>query len=349
MDLKGIYWRSDDQTLRVVKTNKEVGVSRIVGDLYVVVTELQKDAFLFGTHVASASVAVSQPIELLHNRLGHLNVQDIRKLIHVATGIEIRNQYMPDVCDGCAQGKHTIDINHQAASRAVLAYDLVHLDLLGPITPTGYDGTKYAAFLTDDQSRCQWKFNLKVKGALGKVLQEFHQMIKTQTGHTVKRYRLDNDPAITSNHMRQWAKTHGVHFEFTAPYSPNEDGVAERGMRTNIEKLRSMMAGCYLPKKLWPLGLSTTVYLKNRSPTKAIKEGATPIQKLTNTVPDLSHLRVWGCTAYLRLPEETLVKSEKFYPISKKHSFVGYEGHLWLLWDGHKVIRSKNVIFDESR
>ena len=43
------------------------------------------------------------------------------------------------------------------------------------------------------------------------------------------------------------------------------------------------------------------------------------------------------------------MKSEKFYAISKKHSFVGYEGHLRLLWDGHKVIRSKNVIFDESR
>ena len=56
MDLKGIYWRSDDQTLLVVKTNKEVGVSRIVGDLYVVVTDLQKDAFLFGTHVASTSI-----------------------------------------------------------------------------------------------------------------------------------------------------------------------------------------------------------------------------------------------------------------------------------------------------
>ena len=78
-----------------------------------------------------------QPLqsELLHNRLGHLNIQDIRKLVHVATGIEICNQHMPDVCDGCDQGKYTIDINHQAASRAELAYDLVHLVLLGPITP----------------------------------------------------------------------------------------------------------------------------------------------------------------------------------------------------------------------
>lgn len=91
---------------------------------------------------------------------------------------------------------------------------------------------------------------------MGKVLEKFHQMIKTKTGHIIKQYRLDNDPAITSNHMRQWAKTLGVHFEFTAPYLPNEDDVAERGMRKNIEKLWCLMAGCGLPKRLWPLGLS---------------------------------------------------------------------------------------------
>ena len=83
------------------------------------------------------------------------------------------------------------------------------------------------------------------------------------------------------------------------------------------------MAGCNLPKKLWSLGLSAIVYFKNQPPTKAIKEDITPIQKLTNTVPDLSHLRIWGCTAYLHLLPETLVKSKRFYLIRKKHSFVG--------------------------
>ncbi len=129
---------------------------------------------------------------------------------------------------------------------------------------------------------------------------------------------------------------------------PNKDGIAERGISTNIEKLWSLIASYDLPKKLWFLGLCTIVYLKNRFPTKAIKKGIIPIQKLTNTVLDLFHLHIWGCIAYLRLSKETLVKSEKFYPISKKHSFVGYDSHLCLLWNGHKVIHSKNVIFDKS-
>lgn len=42
LNLKGIYGRSHDQTLRIMKTNREVGVSRIVGYLHAVMTDLHK-------------------------------------------------------------------------------------------------------------------------------------------------------------------------------------------------------------------------------------------------------------------------------------------------------------------
>lgn len=150
-------------------------------------------------------------------------------------------------------------------------------------------------------------------------------------GQIMKRYHLNNNTTITSNYIGQWAKTKKVHFDFTVFYLPNENGLAERDIRIYIKKLRSLMAGCDLPKKLCPLDLSTTIYFKNGSPIKVIKEGITPIQTLTNTVLDLSHLRIWRYIAYLRLPEKTLVKNKKFYLISKQYFFVGYSSYLGLL------------------
>lgn len=88
------------------------------------------------------------------------------------------------------------------------------------------------------------------------------------------------------------------------------------------------MADCELAKKLWSLGLSIIVYLNNQFFNKVIKKGITLIQKLTNIVSNLSYLRIWEYIAYLRLPEETLVKSEKFYLISRKHSFISYNSYL---------------------
>lgn len=87
------------------------------------------------------------------------------------------------------------------------------------------------------------------------------------------------------------------------------------------------MAGCELTKKLWSLGLSTIIYLNNQFFTKVIKEGITLIQKLTNIITDLSHLHIWEYKAYLRLPRESLVKSEKSYLIGRKHSCIGYDSH----------------------
>lgn len=74
---------------------------RIVEDLYVIVTDLQKDVVLFGSDVACAAVAVSQPIKLLHHCQVHLDFDDICKLMYMAIGIEICNQHMLDVCNRC--------------------------------------------------------------------------------------------------------------------------------------------------------------------------------------------------------------------------------------------------------
>lgn len=109
------------------------------------------------------------------------------------------------------------------------------------------------------------------------MLEKFHQMIQIQTGQIIKYYRLDNNRAITDNHMKQQAKTKRVHFEFTSPYLLNKDSIAECNMRINIKKLWFLIAGCDLSKKLQPLSLFTTIYLKNWSFIKAIKEGIIPI------------------------------------------------------------------------
>lgn len=63
-----------------------------------------------------------------------------------------------------------------------------------------------------------------------------------------------------------------VYFKFFAFYLLNKDGIAKCDIRTNIEKLWSFMTGYDLSKKLWSLDLFITIYLKNLSLTKIIKE-----------------------------------------------------------------------------
>lgn len=91
LDLKDIYWCLNNQTLCIINTQKKVGISRVVRDLYLIVTDLQKNAFLLGTYIVLAIVTVLQLVELLYNCLDHLNLEDICKLIYVTRGIKICN------------------------------------------------------------------------------------------------------------------------------------------------------------------------------------------------------------------------------------------------------------------
>lgn len=71
--------------------------------------------------------------------------------------MEIYNQYMPDICDGCTQDKNTIGIYYNITCLADLAYDLISLNLPGLITSVCYNSIKYAAFFY------QWSISLSIE------------------------------------------------------------------------------------------------------------------------------------------------------------------------------------------
>ena len=53
--------------------------------------------------------------------------------------------------------------------------------------------------------------------------------------------------------------------------------------------------------------VETACYLVNRSPSSAL-EDKTPQEVWTSKKPSLSHLRVFGCDAYVHVPKEERTK-----------------------------------------
>ena len=62
----------------------------------------------------------------------------------------------------------------------------------------------------------------------------------------------------------------------TAPYSPSQNGVAERMNRTLVELACAMIRD--LPKFLWEYAVAHSTYLRNRTYTKSLKD-KTPYEK----------------------------------------------------------------------
>ncbi|GJV26673.1 retrovirus-related pol polyprotein from transposon TNT 1-94 [Tanacetum coccineum] len=65
---------------------------------------------------------------------------------------------------------------------------------------------------------------------------------------------------------------HGIRHEFTAPYSPQQNGIAERKNRTLKEMVTAMLISSYMSQDMWWEAILTATYLLNKIPRKEKEE-----------------------------------------------------------------------------
>lgn len=225
--------------------------------------------------------------------------------------------------------------------------ELIHSDVCGPLEVESLGGNRYFLTFIDDASRKTWVYFLKSKGEVFEKFKRFHAMVERQTGKLLKCLRSDNDGEYTSNEFKKYWSQHGIRHERTEPGTSQHNGVAERMNRTIMEKVRSMLRMAKLPKSFWGEAVLTACYLINRSLSVPL-ESDIPERVWSGKKISYSHLKVFGCKAFMHIPKEQRSKLDsKATPCI----FVGYgdEEFGYRLWDPEKksVVRSRDVVFHE--
>jgi hypothetical protein len=59
--------------------------------------------------------------------------------------------------------------------------------------------------------------------------------------------------------------------------------------------------------EFWAKEMNTTVYIKNRCPTKTL-DSKTPQEAWTDRKLDVFHLRIFGCKTYAQIPDEKQIR-----------------------------------------
>ena len=128
----------------------------------------------------------------------------------------------------------------------------------------------------DDFSRKTWIYFLKCKESkeILKRFKEFKTLIENLSGHKIKTLRTDNGGEYTSDLFKRFCKEIGIKREYTVPYNPEQNGVAERKNRTVIEATRAMIFDQNLEYYLWAEASCTAVYIQNRSPHSYLRENS---------------------------------------------------------------------------
>lgn len=90
------------------------------------------------------------------------------------------------------------------------------------------------------------------------------------------------------------------------------------------------------------------MYLRNRSPTKAVSE-MTPYEALHGRKPNVGHLRVFGCSCFAHIPRD---ERRKLDVVSRRCVFVGYGSEVkgYRLFDPaqRRVFFSRDVKFNDQ-
>ena len=87
------------------------------------------------------------------------------------------------------------------------------------------------------------------------------------------------------------------------PYQHQQNGRAERLNRTIMDKVQSMRFRACLTDTMWEFSWDHAIHVYNRTSIRRLK-WQTPFEALRNKKPDVSHLCVLGCGAYVFLPED---------------------------------------------
>ena len=153
-------------------------------------------------------------------------------------------------CMACIQGKqHKLPFK-TGRTRANQLGDLIHMDLAGPMETTSINGKKYFLIIIDDYSQGIWVKPIALKTEVVSKVKEF--VGKFETGYSAKvcRVMADNGMEFVNFDLQSYFKTHSIAFYSSVPYIHEQNGVAERGIRTITEGARAMVFTSKLPKTL---------------------------------------------------------------------------------------------------
>jgi transposase InsO family protein len=148
-------------------------------------------------------------------------------------------------------------------TRASKLLELVHNDVCGPMKTTSRGGAQYFVTFINEFSRKTHVYLLRAKGEVFDKFKKYKALVENQTSMKIKTLRSDNGGEFVSKKFDNFLHECGIQRQTSAPYTPQQNGVANRTNRTIMECARSMILAQALDLEFWAEAVNTAVYINN--------------------------------------------------------------------------------------
>lgn len=283
--------------------------------------------FLKGTTnkpIEFANVTTVSDDDLLawHNRLGHANIQAVREALELANGTKIKRCRIQ--CEVCEAGKATrlpFDTSHSKTTKQL---EIIHSDVMGPFDEST-EGYKYVVTFIDDFSRHTTVIGLFQKGEVPQMFRQYLETMEARTNRRIQHLMSDNGGEFVNRVLEDYMGSRGITHRRTVPYTPQQNGIAERMNRTLMDMVRCMLIQSGLPDEFWFHALSHATNVRNRIPNTSTTKAKSPYELFYDKKADISFLKPFGCAAWVHIPQQR--RRGKLGPRSDKMIHLGSSLH----------------------
>lgn len=156
--------------------------------------------------------------------------------------------------------------------------------------------------MIDDFSKFTVIYFIRNKSEVEQKIKEIVAMVENKFNIKPKLIRSDRGGEYFATELKDFLRKQGIRTQYTAPYSPQQNGVAERRNRSLIEMARCMLTDAKLPKYLWAEAINMAKYIQNRTVTKGAD--STPYFNWNGTKPNVLIFMIFGTKCYVHTPSE---------------------------------------------
>ncbi|GKB24096.1 retrovirus-related pol polyprotein from transposon TNT 1-94 [Tanacetum coccineum] len=285
-----------------------------------------------GYHVPSDEINVTIDVKgnaaLWHQRLGHMSEKGIKVLASKGRIPDLQ-KVVVGFCEPCVLGKQKkVSFLKSENTRKLQRFKLVHIDIYGPTSVAAIGISRYYVIFIDDNN---------MKAAL-----------ENETNLRVTCLKSDNGAEYSNQEFIEYCAEKGIRMLITVLEPPQQNDVSERMNRTLNERAKSMRLHVGLLKMIQDDPITTAAYLINRG-SFMLLGFRIPKGEWQGMEVSLAHLRVFRCDSYVKVKD---VARDNLDAKSVKCTFIGYGSDKmgYRFWDskGHKVVRSRDVTFNED-
>ncbi|KAM2874298.1 hypothetical protein COP2_017588 [Malus domestica] len=285
--------------------------------------------------------------EVWHQRLGH-PTQEIMSSMLQKSKI---SGYIDDkhtICVPCIQGKMSRTPFPVRSNTCTFPFEKIHSDTWGPSPVKSLEGYRYYVTLIDEYTRYVWIFPMSNKSDVFTIFVRFYNFVLTQFGKHIKSLQTDGGGEYVSHRFTSFLAQKGIVQCISCPYTPQQNGMAERKHRHIVETAITLLNTAGLTPEFWYFACAHSVFLINRMPCKTLLM-CSPYQCLYQKVPDVQSLKIFGSAMFpwLRPYNANKLQARSAMCIFLGY-FMGYKGVICFDLKTRKYIISRHVIFDES-